>query len=78
MALAIEANGLRDLSKAKRGWRTTEELRNMVYDTDGYFDTDNIRPNSIDTNMLTRHRLYVERQQITIVRESDLITRLLS
>lgn len=49
----IEANGLRDLSKAKRGWRTTEELRNMVYDTDGYFDTDNIRPNSIDTNMLT-------------------------
>jgi len=25
----------------------------MVYDTDGFFDTDNIRPNSIDTNMLT-------------------------
>ena len=49
----IEANRLRDLSRAKRGWRTTEELRNMVYDTDGFFDTDNIRPNSIDTNMLT-------------------------
>ncbi len=49
----IEINSLRDLNKAKRGWRTTEELRAMVYDTDGYFDTDNIRPNSIDTNMLT-------------------------
>lgn len=49
----IQINDLRNLTKAKRGWRTTEELRNMVYDTDGFFDTDNIRPNSIDTNMLT-------------------------
>lgn len=49
----INSNRLRDLSKARRGWRTTEDLRNMVYDTDGFFDTDNIRPNSIDTNMLT-------------------------
>lgn len=49
----ITNNRLRDLNKARRGWRTTEDLRNMVYDTDGFFDTDNIRPNSIDTNMLT-------------------------
>ena len=49
----IQNNRLKDLNKAKRGWRTTEELRNMVYDTDGYFDSENIRPNSIDTNMLT-------------------------
>lgn len=49
----IENNRLRDLNKARRGWRTTEELRNMVYDTDGYFDVENIKPNSIDTNMLT-------------------------
>lgn len=49
----IQINDLRNLSKARRGWRTTEELRNMVYDTDGYFDNENIRPNSIDTNMLT-------------------------
>lgn len=49
----INNNRLRDLNKARRGWRTTEDLRNMVYDTDGYFDTDNIKPNSIDTNMLT-------------------------
>jgi hypothetical protein len=49
----IENNHLRDLAKARRSWRTTEELRSMVYDTDGYFDPENIRPNSIDTNMLT-------------------------
>lgn len=49
----INNNRLRDLNKARRGWRTTEDLRNMVYDTDGFFDTGNIRPNSIDTNMLT-------------------------
>lgn len=49
----INNNRLRDLNKARRSWRTTEDLRNMVYDTDGYFDTENIKPNSIDTNMLT-------------------------
>lgn len=49
----IEANRLRDLTKVRKAWRTTEELRNMVYDTDGYFDPENIKPNSIDTNMLT-------------------------
>ena len=46
-------NQLRDLTKKRRGWRTTEELRTMVFDTDGYFDTDNFKANSIDTNMLT-------------------------
>lgn len=51
--IIIDNNRLRDLNKARRGWRTTEELRNMVYDTDGFFDPENIRPNSIDTNMLT-------------------------
>ncbi|WP_280646688.1 MULTISPECIES: LamG-like jellyroll fold domain-containing protein [unclassified Dysgonomonas] len=51
--IIIDNHRLRDLNKARRGWRTTEELRNMVYDTDGYFDVDNIKPNSIDTNMLT-------------------------
>lgn len=48
----INNNRLRDPNKARRGWRTTEELRSMIYDTDGYFDTENIKPNSIDTNML--------------------------
>ena len=49
----ITASGLKDLTKARRGWRTTEELRTMIYDTDGFFDMENIRPLSIDTNMLT-------------------------
>ncbi len=51
--IIIEANRLRDTAKARRAWRTTEELRNLVYDTDGYFNPENIKPNSIDTNMLT-------------------------
>lgn len=51
--IIINNNRLRDLNKARRGWRTTEELRTLVFDTDGYFDNENIRPNSIDTNMLT-------------------------
>lgn len=49
----ITMNGLKDLGRARRGWRTTEELRNMIFDTDGYFDTDNFKANSIDTNMLS-------------------------
>lgn len=49
----INRYSMKDPSKARRGWRTTEDLRNMVFDTDGYFDGTNIKPNSIDTNMLT-------------------------
>ena len=51
--IIISNNRLRDVTKARKAWRTTEELRNMVFDTDGYFDGENIKPNSIDTNMLT-------------------------
>ena len=49
----IVRNRLRDLTRARLAWRTTEELRSMIFDTDNYFDVDNIRPLSIDTNMLT-------------------------
>lgn len=49
----IETNQIKDLARLRRAWRFTEELREMVYDPDGYFDTDNIRPASIDTNMLS-------------------------
>ncbi len=48
----ISNNGLADLNRMRLGWRTTEELRTLIYDTDGYFDMDNVRANSIDTNML--------------------------
>lgn len=35
------------------GYRNAKELREMVFDPDGYFDTDNIRPASIETGMLS-------------------------
>ena len=49
----INNNHLRDLNKARANWRTTQELLNMVFDGDGYFDTENIKPNSIETMMLS-------------------------
>lgn len=48
----VSINQLTDVSRLRRSWRTTQELLNMVFDTDGYFDTGNIRPLSIETSML--------------------------
>jgi len=48
----IKLNKLYDATKAKIGWRNTQELLAMTFDTDGYFDTGNIRPLSIETSML--------------------------
>ena len=41
-----------DIIRSRRNWRTSEELRTMVFDTDGYFDMGNIRPASVETSML--------------------------
>lgn len=49
--LSITKLGKINLSRI--GVKTTEELKNVIFDTDGYFDTENIRPNSIETNMLS-------------------------
>ena len=49
----IILNNLTDVAKARRNWRTTQELLSMIFDSDGYFDTENIRPNSIETMMLS-------------------------
>lgn len=49
----IILNNLTDVAKARRNWRTTQELLSMIFDSDGYFDTDNIKPNSIETLMLS-------------------------
>ncbi|MFA7218224.1 MAG: hypothetical protein WC057_06480, partial [Dehalococcoidales bacterium] len=49
----IEVGEGGDIIRARRNWRTSEELRNMIYDTDGYFDTGNIKPESIETSMLS-------------------------
>ena len=48
----IILNQLTDVSRLRRSWRTTQELLNMVFDPDGYFDTGNIKPLSIETSML--------------------------
>ena len=49
----IVRNRLKDYTRSRLAWRTTEELRTMIFDTDDFFDMGNIRPLSIDTNMLT-------------------------
>lgn len=41
------------LNNSLVGLKTTRELQSMTFDTDGYFDPVNIRPNSIETNMLS-------------------------
>ncbi|WP_142783342.1 phage tail protein [Changchengzhania lutea] len=40
-------------NRIRRNLRNIDELRDSVFDPDGYFDTGNIRPLSIETNMLT-------------------------
>lgn len=52
-----QINGLRN------GYRVQQETLEKVFDTDGYFDTDNIRPLSIDTSMLS---VGVKSQQFTL------------
>ena len=49
----IDLNQLTDVSKLQRSWRSTQELLNMVFDPDGYFDMGKIRPASIETAMLS-------------------------
>lgn len=49
----VVINNLKDVSKLQRSWRTTQELLNMIYDPEGYFDTANIKPGSIETSMLS-------------------------
>lgn len=52
-AKIIVLNKLNDVARAKRSWQSTRELLDMVFDTDGYFDGSNIKPNSIETLMLS-------------------------
>ncbi|GAB3973853.1 hypothetical protein GCM10028806_28590 [Spirosoma terrae] len=48
----IKINQLTDANRARQGWRTTQELLSMVFDTDDFFDAGNIRPESIETSMI--------------------------
>ncbi|MCZ2480002.1 phage tail protein [Aquirufa nivalisilvae] len=48
----VRLRNLKDARSAKQGWRATQELLNMVFDSDDYFKDGNIRPLSIQTSML--------------------------
>lgn len=37
----------------RRGYKNLEELKNSVFDTEGYFDPTNIKPHSIEANMIS-------------------------
>lgn len=49
----VSITNLGNINFSQLGYRTTEELKNLIFDTDGYFDAENIKPFSIETNMLT-------------------------
>ena len=49
----IEIGDVGNIIRSRWSWRTSEELRTMVFDTDGYFDMGNIRPASVETGMLS-------------------------
>jgi len=51
-AVEAVATKLLNVSRARRNWKNTGELLDMVFDPDGYFDPQNIRPQSIETMML--------------------------
>ena len=40
-------------NRIRRNLKTIDELKDAIFDPDGYFDTDNIKPLSIETNMLS-------------------------
>lgn len=48
----VKINQLSDANRARQGWRTVQEALSMVFDTDDYFQSENIRPESIETSML--------------------------
>jgi len=48
----IQINNLADPSKARRNWRASQEVLNMVFDPDGDYYSERIKPLSIETTML--------------------------
>ncbi|MEJ5316787.1 MAG: LamG-like jellyroll fold domain-containing protein [Tenuifilum sp.] len=49
----VKINQLHDPAKYRTAWRNALELQQMVFDQDGYFESGNIRPLSINTAMLS-------------------------
>ena len=49
----IDINNLADPTKARRRWKATQELLNMVFDPEGDYYSEKIKPLSIETSMLS-------------------------
>jgi len=49
----LTINNLKDPAKARRDWLSAQEVLNMVFDPEGDYYTDKIKPNSVDTLMLS-------------------------
>lgn len=49
----VAINNLKDPTRARNNWRTSRELLNMVFDTEGDYYTEKIKPLSIDTQLLS-------------------------
>lgn len=49
----ITINNLKDAARARANWRSSREVLNMVFDPEGDYYTDKIKPNSIDTLALS-------------------------
>ena len=48
----VQMNSLDDSARAKRNWKTSQEVLNSVFDAEGDYYTEKIKPNSIETQML--------------------------
>ena len=48
----VSINNLKDPTRARANWRSSREVLNMVFDPEGDYYTDKIKPNSIDTMAL--------------------------
>ncbi|WP_333661608.1 hypothetical protein [Chishuiella changwenlii] len=48
----IKLNNLNNPAKARRNWKDAQEVLNMVFDVEGDYYTDKIKPNSIETTHL--------------------------
>lgn len=49
----VTINNLKDPARARANWRSSREVLNMVFDPDGDYYTDKIKPGSIDTLALS-------------------------
>ena len=47
----LDIDGAGKINVARSNWRTSQELKNMIFDPDGYF-TEHIKPLSIETTLL--------------------------